>query len=881
MARDVPDSSVVTTFLFTDIGNSTRLWEQDAGRMGPALACHDALSRSVVEAHHGVVVKMTGDGIHAAFDDPLDAIAATVDLQQALDDPAATHGVALRVRCGVHAGSVERRDNDYFGGAVNRAARIMSAASPGQILVSQAVATLVEGRLSDGSVLRDLGPVRLRDLARPERLYQVTHPALRVDFPALRSLEATPNNLPQQVTSFIGRERESAEVTALLTASRLVTLLGVGGIGKSRLSLQVAADRQDDYPDGVWLVELGSVTDAGLVPLAVAAVLGIKEEAGRPVTEALLKHVRDRHALIILDNCEHVVGACADLAAQLLRASPVLKIFASSREALRIRGEATYSVPALAVPDPDGVEPAALAHYESVRLFVDRALAASHSFRVTPQNAAAVTEICRRLDGIPLALELAAARVRALSVENIAARLGDRLRLLGDGDRTALPRQQTLRALIDWSYDLLTPDEQILFRRLAVFAGGFTLEAAEEVAAGGALSAADVLGPLTRLVEKSLVTLEGEGLRYRLLETVRQYARERLAESGEEGDARERHFAWYLALAEKARPELVGAAQGVWLARLDQERENLLSAHAWCDRTEAPGISGLRLVSAVRRYWMIRGLLGLGHRVTVEALARPAAQARTAQRCDALFDAGQIGSWMGRYEEARSYLGDCLAIARELGDRRRIEAVLQPLAVTSLGLGDFVNARTYLEEALALARELGNRRETAAALNALAQINRAEGKLETAEQLYGEALAVAREIQDRESICIALLNLAMVCVGRDALEQARTMLIEVLTTAQEIGLKPAGASLLEVSAGLSATRGEHDRAALFFGAAEAQTGQTGLHRDAADEAFLAPLIARARESLGAAAFQSAEAAGRAMSYDDALASVRAWLERGA
>ena len=470
------ESSAVTTFLFTDIEGSTRLWEQQPERMRPALARHDAIARAAVAAHRGTVVKTTGDGIHAVFDDPLDAVGATLQLQQALTDPQATAGVALRVRCGLHLGIVERRDNDFFGTPVNRTARIMAAAHGGQVLVSKAFADLIVDRLPAGVTLRDLGAVRLRDLASPERVYQIVHPRLRQDFPALRSLESTPNNLPQQVTSFIGRERELSEVKTLLGKTRLLTLLGVGGLGKTRLSLQAVVDVMDDFPDGVWFVELAPLTDPQLVPQAVASVLGVKEEAGRPVVEALMSHGRDRNLLLILDNCEHLVQACAELATAMLQSGPRIKLLASSREPLRVAGETSYPVPALAAPDPrQSMTVAAATRYEAVNLFIDRALVAQPAFHADDRNATAIADICHRLDGIPLAIELAAARVRSLSVENIAARLGDRFRLLAGGDRTALPRQQTLRALIDWSHDLLTEHERVLFRRLSVFADSWTL----------------------------------------------------------------------------------------------------------------------------------------------------------------------------------------------------------------------------------------------------------------------------------------------------------------------------------------------------------------------------------------------------------------------
>ncbi len=456
----------------------------------------------------------------------------------------------------------------------------------------------------------------------------------------------------------------------------------------------------------------------------------------------------------------------------------------------------------------------------------------------------------------------------------------DRFRLLTQGDRTALPRQQTLQALIDWSHDLLSEPERALLRRLAVFAGGWTLEAAEQVAAGGGIAAADVLDLLAHLVEKSLVVVEPDGERYGLLETVREYAQQRLAASGEEADARSRHLAFYLALAEAARPQLVGPAQGTWLARLDLERENLLSAHAWCDRAPEGAEVGLRLASSMRRYWIYRGLMGLGHRVTTEALGRRGAEARTPARLQALFDAGQLCVWMGRYAEAQQHLEECLAMARDGGDRQMVAQVLQPLGMMAFGQGDLAGARRHSEEALALAREFGNKRELAAALNALAQLDRAEGRLDAAEPLYADTLALARELDDRQSIAIALLNLAMVSIARGYGDRARAMLLEASAIVDEIGSRPLGQSVLEVCAGLSAFDREWERAARLFGAVEAQAEETGLHRDPADEAFLAPLVDRARQALGPAAFAVAEAAGRALGYDAAMAEARAWLEAG-
>ena len=878
MSANIPDSTQAVTYLFSDIEGSTRLWELEPDRMRPALARHDTISREAVLRNRGTIVKMTGDGLHAAFDHPADALASVLEMQQEFAGAYTAGEIAFSVRCGLHWGADERRRGDFFGPAVNRAARIMSAAHGGQILVSQAVAERVRERLPADVTLRDLGTVRLRDLSTPERVYQVVHPRLRADFPALRSLEATPNNLAQQLNSFIGREREQAEVRALLADKRLVTLLGMGGIGKSRLSVQLAADVMDDYPDGVWMVELAPLADPQLVPQAVASVLGVKEEAGRPVLEALTRFARDRQLLIVLDNCEHVVRACAELAKTLLQGGPRVKILASSRDHLMVAGETVYHVPTLTVPDPGKKVPLeALTQLEAVRLFVDRATASRPEFRLNEKTAPAVEDICFRLDGIPLAIELAAARARALSVEAIAARLEDRFRLLVTSDQTVLPRQRTLRALIDWSYDLLSERERALFQRLSVFAGGCSLEAAETVGAADDLDRFEVLDLLTQLVEKSLVILDADGARYRMLETVRHYAREKLDESGSAALAREHHLAFYLALAEQARPQLAGPQQGEWLERLDLERENLLGAHAWCADARDGAAPGLRLVNALRPYWLSRGLLDLGHRITVEALERTGSEDRSEARCRGLSDAGLICCFTGRYAEAQGYLTESLSIARELGNTGLVAGILQPLGMANLGVGDLAGARSSFEEALELARAIGNKRELAAANNALAQIERMDGRLDAAEPLYENVVALARELGDQASIAIGLLNLAMVSVTRGLADRAGTMLLEVMRIAERTGSRPVAQSALEVSAGLAAARKDYVRAARFFGVAEAQAAQTGLQRDPADEAFLAPLVSQARHALGDEAFGAAETAGRALTSEEALSQARTWL----
>ncbi|HZO88686.1 MAG TPA: adenylate/guanylate cyclase domain-containing protein, partial [Chthonomonadaceae bacterium] len=458
------------TFLFTDIEGSTRLWEQHPEAMRSALARHDVLLQEAIEQHSGHVFKTIGDAFCAAFDAAPSALAAALSAQRALASEDWQAPIRLRVRMALHTGAAEARGGDYFGPPLNRVARMLAAGHGGQVLLSQAACDLLGDALPEGVSLRDLGRHRLRDLQQSEHLYQLLHPNLPADFPPLRSLEAFAHNLPVQLTSFIGREKEMEEIKRLLSTAHLLTLTGSGGCGKTRLALQVAADRVEEYADGVWLVELAAIADLGLVPQTVAVALGVSEEPNRPLGETLANYLRPKSLLLVLDNCEHLLTACAQLADTLLRTCPKVRILASSREGLGLLGEALYHVPSLSLPDEKRLPTLEqLSQYEAVRLFVERAVLSRPDFAVTAQNAASVVQICSRLDGIPLAIELAAARARALAVEQLAQRLDDRFRLLTGGSRTALPRQQTLRALIDWSYDLLSEAERTLLRRLSVF----------------------------------------------------------------------------------------------------------------------------------------------------------------------------------------------------------------------------------------------------------------------------------------------------------------------------------------------------------------------------------------------------------------------------
>lgn len=870
------DSTATTvTYLFSDIEGSTRLWETEPERAARTLAWHDQVTRAAVGRHGGTVVKMTGDGVHAAFNDAADALAATVELQLALAAEDPLHA-PIHLRCGLHTGSSQRRDNDFFGQAVNRAARIMSAAHGGQVLVSRTAAERIGDRLPEGAVLRDLGWVRLRDLGSPEYLFQLVHPALRKEFPPLRSMASTPNNLTQQLNSFVGRDRDMEQVQQLLASSRLLTLLGMGGLGKSRLSVQVAAIVLDNYRDGVWFVELAALSDPALVPHAVAGVVGLREEPGGNVMEALCAFVADREILFVLDNCEHVVQACAELARRLLQAGPGVRVLTSSRDALRVAGESVYPVPPLAAPDVDASRNVdALIGVESVRLFLDRARAVQPQLRLDESAVGAAAEICRRLDGIPLALELAAARVRSMTVQQIAARLDDRFQLLNRGDRTALPRQQTLRALIDWSHDLLSEPERGLFRRLAVFSGGWTLEAAEAIGARVDAGGGEVVDLLAALVEKSLVSLDPNGGRYRMLDTVRQYADEKLRDSGESTVVRLAHCRHYVDVAERARAALRGEERARAIAQLDDERDNLLCALAIDASDEADPLA-LRMADALRYYLFNQGLPSIALRSAEALLARPSLRPRTLAKCKTLFAAGQMAYFMGRHAEAIAHLTESLDIARELRDDFRIAATLQPLGTACIGKGDYATAAGHLDEAVARADQLQAKHELIAALNARAMLHRLEREREKAELLYGRALDLARAEHDAESVSLLLLNLTIVHIDSRQPAAARAALAEAIENGMKAQSRPALQAAVDVAAGLAAIDGDWPRAARLFAVAEAEAASTGLRRDPADNASLAPLLQATRDALGGG-YAGCAAAAAQLPLDGAVAEIVAWL----
>lgn len=876
----------VSAILYADVVGYSRLMGADELATIDDLLTTRELMAGCVAVHRGRIVNTAGDSVLAEFPDALDSLRCAVNVQQQLADfnrerPSARR---MQLRIGLNLGDIFERDAELYGDAVNIAARLEAICKPGGICVSSSIHEVVEGRLP--LAFSYAGEQQLKNVARPVSVYHV-----RIDADAPDATEAQQGQpaataaavrrtLPAPLSSFIGRAAEMRAVVRLLGDFRLVTLVGPGGVGKTRLAVQVAEAIAQGYVDGCWFVELAPLSDPRRVAAAIAKSLGIAEQPGRALDDVLIDALHERRALLVLDNCEHLLQACADLASRLLAYSREVRLLCTSREPLRVNGEVNYPVPVLSLPAAGGAlamrdAPAS----EAVRLFVDRARAARPDFVLGEQVVHDVVQICRRLDGIALAIELAAARVRTLPVHTIAARLDDCFRLLSEGTRDALPHHRTLRALIDWSHDLLGINERVLFRRLAVFAGGWTLDAAEAVGAGGEVPAHDVADLLGRLVEKSLVEMAPGGDRYALLQTVRAYAEERLAQAGEADAVRTRHLDYYLAQAESARPGLAGVDQVQWLCRLDAELENMLAAHRWCDFAANGGPAGLRLIDSLKRYLFNRGLLQTLWQAVVEALARAGAAPRDLARCHAAHAAGQAAYRLGRHGEATTWLTEALSIARDLGDDARAASVMQELGMNALAQGERDSARRRLEDAVELARRSGDKRELASAVNAVAQVYRMDGDLDAAQPLYEQALELMRELQDRENLAVAALNLALVAIARGDGMAARRMLAQACGAAETLQSRLIGQYVLAVASALAALDQDWLRAASIYGASIAEAERTAIQFDPADLAVLEPLWQQLRAACSPAAFSAAESAGREQGYVQALSSVGQWLRQ--
>ncbi len=774
--------------LLTDVVDSTMLSERLGDQtMAAVWSAHDRVARDLLPVWRGREIDKT-DGMLLLFDSAADAVHYALACHQAL----ASLPVPLKARAGLHFGPVILRENseadialgakplEVEGLAKPTAARVMTLAQGGQTLVSEdarhALDDMPWAMQSHGHwVLKGLGEpielfevgLRVEDFAAPPD-GDKAHRVVRVGERWL-PVRKIANNLPQLTTSFVGRDRELGEVKALLADVRLLTLLGMGGLGKTRLSLQVAAEVMAQFPDGVWFFDLAPIRDAALVVSEAAQVLGVREEPGRPLVQTLSAALASRRALLIFDNCEHLIVASADLAHAILRAAPQVRIMASSREALRIPGEQGYPVLPLPLPGrDDGLE--AMSRSTAVRLFVDRARSHKPGFVLNEREAPAVAELVARLEGITLAIELAAARVRLLSVADINLRLKDRYKLLTGGGRVLQARQQTLRALVDWSYDLLNADEQRVFYRLSVFAAGFDLDAAEQVCGADPLSPDDVLDLLSSLVEKSLVSLDerDDSTRYRMLETIRDYAVEKLQQSAEQATAASRHCDFYFALAKRIRDGLEGTDQPGWIRRGETELDNLRAAIALALAGGTDPIIAVKLAVTMTPFWMLRGYLSEGRGIVRAALALPAVQASDLAQAHAAYVGAVLATGQGDHGEARQMLENCLVLHRRLGNEVEIAATLSTLALARLQAGDATGAEASEREALALFRALGEKNGEAIGLLHLGQIAVYVGNAELADTSLNDCLRIAQAIEDREVEGEAELRL-----GENAFEAGR------------------------------------------------------------------------------------------------------------
>jgi predicted ATPase/class 3 adenylate cyclase len=885
----VPPSGSVT-FLFTDIEGSTQLWEHQRALMQAAVARHDALLRGCIEGNRGYVFKTVGDAFCAAFPTAEDGVRAVAEAQRAVATEPWDPTCVVRVRAGLHTGEPEERDADYFGPPVNRVARLMSAGHGGQTLISQA--TLDDaGTLPEGLTLQDLGRHRLKDLVEPEHIYQLQIPDLPAEFPPIKSLDYRPTNLPVQPTDFIGRQDDLRAITDMVCREnvRLVTLTGPGGTGKTRLAMQVGAELIDEFADGVYFVDLAPLTDSSLVLSTIAGALHVHEAGGRPLKDLLVDHLRDKRMLLIFDNFEHLLDA-ATVVSDLL-AAPKLTVLVTSRAILHLKAEREYPVSPLAVPDPNHLPSLhALEEFDSVQLFVERARAVKPGFELTEENAEAIARICHRLDGLPLALELAAARVRLFPPAALLARLSQRLKLLTGGARDLPERQQTLRSAIDWSFSLLDPGEQRLFARLGVFSGGCTFEAAELICNGDGSLDVDVLDGLTSLVEKSLIRQveEADEPRFTMLETVREYATEQLDAGGDGEILQEEHAAYFQQVAADSEVGYHSPDQETWLARLEAEHDNMRAGLAWAlqgpDDEQAAAFA-----ASLQWFWYLHGYLTEGRRWLDQALER-AGESRSRARVHALIRDGALAIAQGNFDGAQRLLEEGLTLARETGDQGCLAEALNELGKVAGYRGDYQRAQELMEESLSIYRRLNHTFRIGTLTNDLGGLAFFSGDYDRARPLLEEALAIARKLRQKRVIAIELNNLACIANREGDPQRAKTLLEEALPLFQEVGdkwfisraLEELGLSLamlgecpvaatwmgesltvlrelddelgmaewLEYQAQIAAIDGKAERAARLHGAAAGVRKELGALLAPAEEATLEGNVASARESLG-------------------------------
>ena len=869
MSAALPTGTV--TFLFTDIEGSTNLLrELGTDSYDAVLVEHGRTLRAALcaGAAGGREVRVEGDSFFVAFQSAPDAVAAAVAAQRALAAHSFPAGAEVRVRMGLHTGegrpAAAEAGADYVGIDVHRAARIAAAAHGGQVVLSETTQGLVRDALPAGVSLRHLGEHRLKDFAGTAGLHQLVIDGLRADFPPLRTLDRAPNNLPPQLTTFVGRDQVEEAAALLRDGVRLLTLTGPGGTGKTRLSIEVAGELGDVFPDGIYWVPLAAIADTALVAPAIATSLGLHDVGSRPVAERLTEHLRDMTALLVIDNFEQLLPA-APLVGELLRAAPNVRVIASSRSPLRVYGEREFPVPPLTLPDL-AAGPEVLAQSEAVRLFVERAVAIKPDFRVTAANARPIAEICARLDGLPLAIELAAARVKILPPEAILQRLGRTLDLLSAGSRDLPDRQRTLRGAIQWSYDLLDPPTRTLFARLAAFAGSAWLPEIEAVCGGDG----DVLDGLAALVDHSLLRqreIAGEP-RFVMLVTIREYAHERLEAGAEAGAIRRRHAETYQALAAGVQTQLTGPRQRELLDRLARDHDNLRVATEWAIENE-PSLA-LRLAGSLWRFWHMRGHLNEAEAVVQRVLALPHGDG--ADRLCALDAGGGVAYWQGDMLRARLRYQEALDLATRLGDRLQLAEQTYNISFThQVDKTDIPHSIALNEQALAAFRELGDRAGVAKVLWGLSYALYQLDDRERAQPMLEECIALMRELDDRFGLAWALHAESLLNMKEGRLDAARASIVESLRLFVAADDISGIAIVLTDSASLAALTGDLDHAVRIFSAAEKVRDESGVLLANLIESWQMPAVDLIREA--ASRLVEAREEGRRLSRDAAIALV--------
>ena len=908
------------TFLFSDVEGSTQRWERSREAMSAALQRHDALLQTVIEGHGGYVFKRVGDAFCAAFTRPPDAAEAAIDAQRMLAAEDFTAVDGLRVRMALHAGQSEERDGDYFGAAVNRVARLLAIGHGAQVLVSGVTAELIGDELPAGCSLRDLGMHRLKDLGQPEHTFALVAPDLPAEFPALRSLEGVPNNLPVQLTSFVGREAELAAVKTLLQSDRLVTLVGTGGSGKTRCALQIAAESLDTFADGAWQVELAPIAEASLAAAAIGEALNLQLAPHKPALDSIVAYCRRKKLLLVIDNCEHLLDEVRKIITAILQQCPDARILATSREGLNLPGERAFRMPSLPVPPVRaGLAADDALKFAAAALFAARAASADSRFAVTDENAAVVAEICRRLDGIPFAIELAAARVKVLSPKQLSQKLDERFRLLTGGNPMALPRQQTMRALIDWSYDLLSDAERVLFRKLAIFAGGFTLEIATAACGDETLDELAILDLLASLVDKSLVSVDASGdvTRYSLLESTRQYAREKLVESGEYPAAVRAHAAAMLAFVERLEANHPGDHE--WNAQAEPELDNWRTALDWAFGEGGDVLLGQRLAATLGRTWsnfapsegrrrigtaiekidaatspelvadlhladaQMCGVLGLHktcHDAAVVALERYRALDNRLGIAKAQRHAGRALVFGGQTAAGEAQLREALETFRACGERPLTGAALENLAIARNFEGAIVEARELFGEALAIFKAEGMDRLGAAVANNVAESEFKSGNVEEALRLINDALATygvtvtayrpALMLSNASGYLIALRRYGEARArAREGLAMARALSYDVvlLWTLQHL----AAVAALRPNEGAPQKLADVRRAASVLGYTDAALEAVAVQREFTELREYEEVVSELRRALGPEETAQLMAGAATWSEDQAVA----------